>query len=88
MSRGLVEKGDCPLPSPEVQALKLKGLWIFYIMFIYVSTVYLQSPMPPLYVCATQWHMNVTWLWSRDVSWGWGNIGGGRGTSVVVGEYW
>ena len=39
----------------------------FFISCSYsVSTVYLQSPMPSLCVCATQWHMNATRLRSRD----------------------
>ena len=49
-----------------------QGLWVFDIMFIYVSAVYVQSPMPLLCVCATQWHTNVMWFQSCD-------IGGGRG---------
>ena len=62
-------------------------------MFIYVSIVYLQSPMPPLYVCATQWHMNATRSQSCDVSRG-GNVGGGKGMSpcrwrqVNIGDSW
>ena len=68
-------------------SVSMTVIWIFYIMFIYVSTVYLQSPMPPLYVCATQWHMNATQSRSRDVGGRWGNVGRGRGTSVEAGEH-
>ena len=60
------EKGDCPPPHLKYKLTKVflmqsgAQIVIKHVHILYVSKVYIQSPMLSLHVCATQWHTNVT----------------------------